>query len=185
MNFPATLRAGDKISWTETLSDYPATLWTLGFYLSSFNKPVISFTSTASGTDHLISILQVTSKTWVPGSYQWQGYVYLTATPTTRYTLENGNIEVLPDLTQATSQSDFRSHVKKVLDAIESVLEGKASQDASSYSIGGRSISKWSPSELLVWRDKYRLEYANEIAAEKVAKGLDSGKRVGLRFRRV
>ena len=99
-------------------------------------------------------------------------------------TLQSGRIEILPDLTQATSVTDLRSHVKKVLDAIESLLEGKASADILGYSIAGRSISKMNPTELIEWRDLYRVDYQREIDAEKLAKGLDSGRRVGVRFYR-
>lgn len=99
--------------------------------------------------------------------------------------MESGQIEILPDLAQATTDSDFRSHVKKVLDAIESLLEGKATADAMSYSIGGRSISKMGPTELLKWRDVYRVEYERELDAEGIAKGLDSRRRIGVRFNRV
>ncbi|MGI9438660.1 MAG: hypothetical protein ACR2OK_03035, partial [Parvibaculales bacterium] len=49
-----------------------------------------------------------------------------------------------------------------MLGKIETILEGKADSDVSSYSINGRSLNKFTPSELLEWRDYYRRE-VNEI----------------------
>lgn len=141
----------------------------------------------ADGADYAITVTPAESRLWVAGKYHWMAYVYKEAGGliTEKHTLESGQVEILPDLTQATSQTDARSHVKKVLDAIEALLEGKATADALSYSIGGRSISKMSPTELLQWRDLYRVEYQRELDAEGIAKGLDSNKRIGVRFQRV
>src|SRR3990170_2218682 len=176
MNIPSTLRAGDTISWAESLSDYPAMAWILAFTLQAQGKAPIVITASPSGSDHSISVLPSVSKTWIAGIYSYQAYVYKGTPPTftDKMTLQSGRIEILPDLTQATSVTDLRSHVKKVLDAIESLLEGKASADILGYSIAGRSISKMNPTELIEWRDLYRVDYQREIDAEKLAKGLDS-----------
>jgi hypothetical protein len=72
-----------------------------------------------------------------------------------------------------------------VLDALEAVIEGKATSDQLSYSIAGRSISKMSPAEILQWRDLYKTEYQREMDAEKISQGIESPRRIGVRFRRV
>lgn len=188
MNIPATLRAGDTIAWTESISDYLATAgWTLAFPLTAYNKIPILITASTSGSDYAISILPAVTKLWVAGKYSYQAYVYKGTPPTftEKHTIEIGEVEILPDLTQATLTTDNRSHAKKVLDAIEAVLEGKSSSDLISYSIGGRSVSKMMPEELIKWRSFYKTEYERELEAEAIAKGLDSPRRVGVRFRRI
>jgi hypothetical protein len=52
------------------------------------------------------------------------------------------------------------------------------------YSIGGRSIKKMTTTELLPWRDRYRWEVADEVAAERVADGLGNPRLAGVRFNR-
>lgn len=68
------------------------------------------------------------------------------------------------------------------MDAIESVLEGRASSDVESYSIAGRSITKIPISELLTLRAKYKAEVEAQEAAENVSLGLGSGKKIVTRF---
>jgi hypothetical protein len=189
MNIPSILRAGDTYSWTESNADYPATDgWTLVIDFRAKDKPPITITASSSGSDYAISISASDSKPWVAGTYSYQAYVKKESGGiiTEKHSLEIAQVEILPDLTQATSQADLRSHAKKVLDGIEAILEGKAlSDDAMSYSIGGRSISKMTPEELIKWRSFYKTEYERELEAEAVAKGLDSPRRIGVRFNRV
>jgi len=187
LNIPSQLRSGDMFSWAESLSDYPASAgWTLAFVLTKYGQPKITIAATANGNDYAISIVPASTRLWVSGIYSWMAYVYKEAGGliTEKHTLESGQVEVLPDITQATSQTDIRSHAKKVLDALETLLEGKSLNDAQSYSIGGRSISKMSPEELIKWRSFYKNEYQRELEAENHAKGLDSPRRIGVRFQR-
>lgn len=64
-------------------------------------------------------------------------------------------------------------------------MEGKSTADVLSYSIGGRSISKMSPEELIKWRSFYKTEYQRELEAEGIARGEDNPRRIGVRFNRV
>ena len=117
-------------------------------------------------------------------------YVYKSGgTPvliTEKYTLENGQITILPDITQAILTTDLRSVAKKTLDEIETVIQAKAaSGDISGYSIAGRSASKYSWEEIIKMRSHFLEEYRRECEAEDIARGLDSPRRVGVRLRRV
>ena len=129
-------------------------------------------------------ILIAASEKYAAGIYTYQAYVVKPVSPTEKYTIETGQIEILPNISAADSQVDFRSHAKKVLDALESLIEGKATSDAASYSIAGRSISKMTPEELIKWRSFYLSEYQTECDAKAIAKGLESPRRIGIRFRR-
>lgn len=53
------------------------------------------------------------------------------------------------------STSDRRSHAEIMLTKINSIIEGRADNDVSSYSIKSRSISRMSIDELMKWRDYY------------------------------
>lgn len=74
-------------------------------------------------------------------------------------------------------------HLETVINALETVLEGKATKDTQSYSIGDRSISKMSPDELLTWRNKYYQELRNVENQIRVSEGLDiTGRKIQTRF---
>ena len=164
---PNLICAGDLIQWRKSLSLYPAGTWTLSYTLiNAHNK--IDITATASGTDHLVNVAAATSATWPPGTYKVQGYV---TNGSQRFTITQDEITIKPNFA-AASTLDTRSHVKKVLEALEAVLEGKATSDQMEYSIGGRSIKRMPITDLMVWRDKYRAQYLSEQRAEGLAKGL-------------
>jgi hypothetical protein len=71
-----------------------------------------------------------------------------------------------------------------VLEAIEAVLEGRASSEVAQYEIAGRSLRYIEPAQLLKLRDRYRAEVAREDAAQRVAAGLPDARRVFVRFAR-
>jgi hypothetical protein len=184
LNIPATLRAGDTISWTESNADYPASAgWTLAFALRAKDKSAITITASSSGANYSISIPSSTSKAYSPGIYWWQAYVYKGTPPdfTEKHSLDTGQIEILQDLTQAGTQTEFRSTAKQTLDAVEALLKGDR-RDVSNYSFAGRSISKMTYTELLEVRSKLQIEYQRELDADAVAKGQDNPRRVGVRF---
>ena len=79
----------------------------------------------------------------------------------TARTVQAGTVLVMPD----AATQDTRSHAEKVLDALEALIEGRASKDVNSYSIAGRSLTRMSPAELIEWRDRYRREVAVQRAA--------------------
>ena len=83
--------------------------------------------------------------------------------------LESGEWEVVQNISTDTS-TDPQSHARKVLTAIEAVIEGRASVDQSSYSIAGRSLSRMGVDELLLFRDRYRAEWLKEKRLERAKK---------------
>ena len=176
-NIPATLQAGDTWEWEFSDSDYPASTWTLTYALVDSNRK-ITITASADDDTHSVSVAMATTAAYVPGIYHFQAYV---TDGTDRFKVDEGTVEVLPNFAAATAY-DNRSHVKKVLDALEALIEGKASKDKASYSIGGRSISHMSPAELIEWRDNYRAQYVREIRKERIAQGKAAGSTVKVRF---
>lgn len=75
-----------------------------------------------------------------------------------RVLIETGQVTVKPDPSAIVTGTDTRLYQERLIAAIESVLEGKITKDASSYSIAGRSITKIPIQELLDTRDKLKRE---------------------------
>jgi hypothetical protein len=176
---PAELIAGDTWAWTRTLSDYPAGTWTLVYYFEN-KDATFSATASASGTIHSVSIAAATTAGYASGRYRWRARA---SSGGNSYTVESGFADVVFD-PAASGKRDVRSHARRVLEAIEATIEGRASNDQLAMTINGRSISRTPLAELLVARDKYKWEVAAEDSAERVAAGLGSKKRVFVRFGR-
>lgn len=176
---PASVVAGDTIQWKRSLPDFLASAgWALNYRLINAAGR-IDITSTADGDDHSISVAAADSQGYAPGSYTWTAYV---TKDQDRHTIGSGTMVVKPDLAAQTSGYDTRSHAVKTLEAIEAVIEGRATQSHLSYSIMGREMRFIEVSDLLVFRDKYRREVEREKAAERVANGKRPRNRIHVRL---
>ncbi len=174
MNIPSILRAGDTTEWTESISDYPATDgWTLRFSLRAKDKSLIDITATASGADYAVTVTHSASKGWKAGDYYYQAFVYkeTDGLTTDRHTIQRGRIEILPNLADASSQDDFRSVAQINLDMLDAAISGNTSPDVMSYSIAGRSLSRFSKAELREEREYWKGEVESELTKEIGEKG--------------
>ena len=184
-NEPKEFRAGDLLTWTrEDLTDYPASSWTLKYYLVKSGKQIL-ITATADGDIFLVSVAPATTAVYEAGIYKWLARVSTGSGATLEeYTIEEGTIEVLPNLGAVlTGGLDTHSHAKKMLDALELMLQGKAPYDVLQYTINGRSLQKLLPKELEEWRNHYKAEYQNELSKEDMKAGRSPHNTVRVKFR--
>lgn len=176
---PETFRAGDTVKWKRSLGDYLASAgWTLKYSFRG-SAGTIDITSTADGDDHLVELSFTTTAAYTAGLYHVQGYV---ESSTERHTIWTSRIEVLPNLVAAGSSYDGRSHVKKTLDAIEAVLENRASKEIEESAIEGVTIKRIPHEQLIMLREKYLQWYQSEQAAEQIKLGKNSGRTILTRF---
>ena len=75
-------------------------------------------------------------------------------------------ITITPNLITATG-SDFRTENKKHLDAINSLMDGRLTEDVINYTIAGRSISKMLPKDLLDLKVFYESRVNEEVRIER------------------
>ncbi len=183
MEIPATLRAGDTWSWTDSLGDYPATTWTLKYALRGYGLSTLDITATASGSDHAAAVAAVDTSSLTKGDYKWTAYVERTvAGVVERHTVGEGVVTVKPNLIASTSTSDNRDHAEKALSAIEAVILGRASHAELSLTVNGKAVQYLKPAELIQWRSFYIAEVARLRDAENIAAGLSTSKRILTRF---
>lgn len=180
---PEGFRAGDTVKWTKRATALgelrdPADSWVLTYVLMSAASEITITGSDNGDGAHLISVTAAISADYPPGVYSYRSYVTKT---TERFPISSGSICIEPDFATMGPQ-DGRSWALRMLAAVESVLIGKASRDQQSYSIAGRSLTRFSPSELMEWRDKLKAEVAAEARAERIAKGLGHPGRILVRF---
>jgi hypothetical protein len=180
-NFPTTeprvLVEGDRITWkrSDLGSDYSPALYTLKYSARLENTTTdtkIDITASASGNDFVITVPAATSGQWAIGRYHWQAYIERNS-DNERITVDSGQFEVKAN--RATEAGDPRGHVKKVLDAIEAVIENRATKGQESYAIAGRSLARTPIADLLLLRDKYSREFDSMAKAARIAKGMAAG----------
>ena len=186
-NYPTTepdsFVIGDFIAWkrSDLNTDYSNSLYTLKYSarLEGTGSTEIEITAAASGTDYLIEVASATSAAYTAGVYHWQAYITRDS-DSERILIDTGTFEAIAN--RDASTADPRTHAKIVLDAIEAVIEGRASQDQMSYSIAGRSLSRMPVEDLLKFRAEYKAEVAKENRAEQIKNGKGSSNNIYVRF---
>lgn len=177
---PTQARAGDTWTWARTLPDYPAPTWELTYTVFS-SAAVFTITATADGSDHLVYEAPADTDDLIAGRYDWVAHV---TDGVDRYQVGGGSLTVLPDLADAASY-DGRSHARKMLDAINAILESRATAadlDTVRTSSGDRALET-DIAALIKLRQQYAAAVAAEDQAVRVARGEDSGRLVQVRFR--
>jgi hypothetical protein len=179
---PVSMYAGDTLNLLIAIDNFPAGEgWTLTYGFRKESGSIISFASTASGSQYVLTVAATTSAQWIPGKYVGTARISLGSQS---YTVWRGTMEVLPDLAQQADNFETRTSSKKCLDAIIAVMEGKATRDVLQTTIAGQSIGRMAWSELLSARSYFQDLVDGEQAAENAANGLGSGRNVLIRFGR-
>jgi len=176
-----TAVAGDTWQWTKNLRLYPAGKgYTLAYYFANATAAfsIKGAAITTSGDTFVISFAATAAI--VPGKYRWQAYATLAGV---RSTAVEGWMVVTPDLSVGTP-IDARTPARALLDAIDTLLAGRILTDTAKYTIGNRSLEKMNPLDLMKSRSLIAWRVFHEQRAERIANGLDDGKRLYVRFDR-
>jgi len=179
---PSTFRAGTTVEWPKSLSLFPASDgWTLSYRLINISNAYAAITAAADGDDFIATLPAATTANYVAGNYTLFGYA---TKGSETFEIYNGSVEVQPNLAALTAGYDGRSHAKKVLDAIEALIEGNATQIQRSMSVGSKSLENHSKAELREEWLKYKKYYADELAQQKINNGQPSGRKILIRMGR-
>lgn len=178
------LIAGDSLVFTTSVPDYlPSAGYTLTYRLVRRDAAgaALSFAAGTTGDLFSVNVTPATTATWTPGRYTWAAYASKAGE---RYTVDQGELVIEADPAVITAPYDNRSHARKVLDAIEAVLEGRASTDQQQVSVAGRTLTRMPITELLLLRDRYRTEVASEAAGDQLRTTGINPRFIGVRFNR-
>ena len=174
---------GDFVQWKreDLVADYPTATHSANFVarLASGGNDEWTVAATEATSYYLFTITSTASAAFEKGHYHWQLEITETSSGN-RIVVDRGTLDIHDDLD--VNNVDPRSHAQKMVDKIESILEGKADADVSSYSINGRSLTKMSFNELIEARDFYRKEYQNELQVELAKNNEATGASIKVRF---
>jgi hypothetical protein len=153
---PARVTAGDSLLWqrSDIAADYPPGE---GYSLTYRFAPVAGGDpASADATDEdgvwQVAVPAQTTEAWAAGEWRWAAAVSKAGG---RVVVDQGSFVVDPD-PLAAEAPDRRSHARKVLDAIEATIEGRATSSQLKHTFeDGRSIEHMPHSELIAMRTKY------------------------------
>jgi hypothetical protein len=179
---PTVIVAGDLTQWRRT--DQPAYA-TVGFSLVYTFRPAagsaesVDITATIQDDEFRVNMSSTVTAAMVAGRWYWSAYL-VRASDGARVQIDDGEVRV--DANRSVDPSDTRSHARKVLDAIEASIEGRAGDTVQSYTIGGRQINKMDAGELIKWRNYYINEVNTEEDKVRRKNGLSSRNTILARF---
>lgn len=168
-NVPNSFTAGESFSWTKEFSLYPASGWNLTYYFRGVG-PGFDVEATANGTKFDLAALASQTTSCTAGTYSFQAFV---TKDDEKILVDSGTIRVHPNLATMAAEDTFdgRSKAQKILDAIDAMVEGKATLDQQSYVIGNRQLARIPIPDLILLRDKYQRIVNQEKRLEKQKKG--------------
>ncbi len=167
---PTQITTREKVVWTKSYADYPATEWTLAYY---FRGPGTGFnaTGTADGDEFVVTVLGTTTATVDrAGKYKWEAWVTNIADTTIKYSVGVGFTNIVLGLdTASVAPVDLRSVAQKIVDAIDDALltsAGDVIEYEVSTSAGSKKVKR-SRTEAIATRKEYAAIVAKELAAER------------------
>lgn len=180
---PLRAYAGDRIQWKRTdLADFPASEWALTYYLRSDKAGgTIDIAATADADEFEVDVSTTDSASYTPGVYFWSAFVSKAGD---RKLVAQGRLEILTNPSDVVMPTDGRSHARRTLDALQAVIERRATSDQQRYvwQAVGRSVDKMPIKDLLDFRNYYANLVAIEEDKEKISRGEATGRNVLVRF---
>lgn len=168
---PSAVTAGDRVDFTVDPGEFTSAEGYSGVFV--FRSDDGSLRATATATDYgglfRITVASDVTRAWTACNGQFSVFAEDSG-GTDRRTLLTGRWKVYAD-PASTDTSDRRSYNRRVLDAINAKIEGRASSDIAAISIAGQSLSMVSHSELLLLQRVYSAKVkAEEDAADSTGK---------------
>lgn len=139
------LFAGATWKWTESLADYPASVYLLKFLFKLPGQNSLEVSATAAGDVHSFSIPSATTANYASGKYFYQALIiHRTTNETTVF--EQSTVEVLPLL--SASNVDPRGYWEKLLADLRAAYLVAAKNGWAEMMVDGVTV-KYSRADLL------------------------------------
>lgn len=184
MGVPTKIYAGDTVKFNiPATDDYTSTAsWVATFTLKhDTGNDNISVTGVADGSGGWNFTLTATQTSGFHAQvHWWQLYVTKAAE---RFTLGQGELQVFANIPTAGNTYNGKSQAQLDLEAVQAAIRAKISGGAvAEYTIGNRSLKSYPMADLIALESKLRADVSREKRADRIAKGLNSGRAVYVRF---
>jgi hypothetical protein len=137
--------------------------------------------SANGGVEQLVFVDGATTEGWPIGEYEMAGYAYNTANIGERYQVYLGGIKITPDLATAPGDQSTKTFAQLMVERLESVMLGRASNDVLDSEINGTMIRRIPVRDLKELYFSFRHQRQGEIAAERARNHLPTGRKIDSR----
>ncbi|MEG3437690.1 hypothetical protein V0288_11220 [Pannus brasiliensis CCIBt3594] len=159
LGIPPKIVAGDSVSWSDHLPDYPPSAgYELNYAIRGASGMPVNVTATIEGGDFLSTLTPAQTADLAPGAYYWQAFV--TRGINVRITVGSGRLEVAANLATADNydgRSEAERELAEVRKAIAHVLSG-----GQSYKIHEREFTRADLEILMARETQLRVRVARE-----------------------
>lgn len=177
---PAKISMGFNHVWLYYDPDYTPSECTISYYLQKTDRRIVILGTDNGDGGHLFTVTSAVSALYLAGVYQFR----VGATVSGEIIpLREGSITIEDDFISSDGGYDSRSLVKKTLDAINETILGTASKSTQETTINGKSLKRYSVSDLLKLKSQYARWYNDEEQEKKIASGLPSDRKILVRFK--
>lgn len=179
---PASVVAGDAWAWRVDglVAVYPSPEFSLAYHLAPRTGGAAVVLPVQPDAEGLrVFVMGDATAALAPGSWVWSLKVSR-ASDGAQITAATGCFEVKAS---PAAGADQRSQSRRLLDAINAILEGRVVKDVESYSIEGRSLTRIPFAELRTFRARLMREVAAEGCGPSGPGGLMRHRK--MRFRHV
>ena len=178
-SIPTEITAGDAAAWRFYNVYFPASDgWAVSYALVN-SAGQITIDAGADGDSHLVDLSATDTQAWAPGEYRWQSYA---AKGAERYTLDDGALTIKPNFAAQTAGYDARPHIYIVRDALQAVMENRATEAQTSMSVNGRTISEMGHGELIEAQKDYARKIMIYERNQRRKRGQAGGSTIKARF---
>ncbi len=182
---PREFSTGETPKWTKSFDGYPASEgWTLDYHFRGAGAG-FDVAATADGDDFIVAVPTAATDALTAGNYFWQAWINKDGE---KYQVGEGSVTVKQGFAAVAPGTtvDNRSQAKKILDAIDATIEGRATTDQQQYQISGgggyRMLMKIPITELVTLRKYYAGIYAREQRRARLRRGGTLFSTVKVRF---
>ncbi|EWS78798.1 hypothetical protein LPH50_09555 [Xylella taiwanensis] len=133
--FPAVIQTGCSLQASCSLEAYPSTGWKVRWLLRGSKS--LDIVAHGEHSVHRFQIPVDDTAQWIPSHY---GYRLHAERGTQTVDIERGQLRVEPDFSSLPEGYDGRSNKQRALNAINAVLEKRATQDQSRDHINNREL---------------------------------------------
>jgi hypothetical protein len=180
---PDEIAVGETLEWRKTVPDFPpGDGWTLTYYFRGAGHG-FDQAATPGGTGYKVTVADTVTALLSPGKYYFEARV---SQGSVEHVVARGEAQAVRSLKgmAVTATLDDRTQAQRILDAIDAMVEGKASLDQQSYQIGTRQLARIPIPDLIALRARYARIVGRERRAARARDGAPYLKTVFVRFDR-
>lgn len=172
---PDKTTAGLNFTACVTACGYQSPTWSVSLVLRG--PQAIDLDADGDGSEFTFSVDAATTAAWADGLY---AYSLRATNGTDKVELQAGQLTVLADLAAVTNPYDSRSDNEKALEAIQAVINKRATLDQERYRINNRELWRTPIADLL----KLLTFYKNAVRQERnKARGVSTfGRPIHVKF---